>query len=170
MLYKFTKEDKLNYLVIPLVSIFLMNTIIPFLFWYYNNWSVGFYFEMMVMFTLPLLIMYYIPLIVLYINYFNKSKYVKLSFDEVNKEYIYDDGKEKVKFNWDDIDKAIFYMYLPKCKNGLIFLAWYDFYYVKIITKKEVIIITCLTCDKMMDMLPSDKITKKCVLLNNMIK
>ena len=170
MTYSYSNKNRFNYLGLPLVITLTLNILIPFLFWYFNQWPLRSFFELFLLVSMAAMILQYFPLILLHKNYLKKSKNIKLCYDEFNKEFIFKNKTDELKFNSKEIIKVDSYMYLPLCQGAPIFLFYHEYFYVKIYTEKGEIIVTCLTCSNILDILPKEKINKKCIVLNNLIK
>ena len=73
---------------LPLVITLTLNILIPFLFWYFNQWPLRSFFELFLLVSMAAMILQYFPLILLHKNYLKKSKNIKLCYDEFNN-YLY---------------------------------------------------------------------------------
>ena len=170
MTYSYSNKNRFNYLELPLIITLIPNILVPFLFWYFNQWPLRSFFELFLLVSMAATILYYFPLILLYKNYLKKSKNIKLDYDEFNKEYTFKNNTGELHFKTKEIVKVDSYMYKPLCEGAPIILSWHKYFYVKIYTEKDQIIVTCLTCSNILDILPEEKINKKCIVLNNLIK
>ncbi|WKK67017.1 hypothetical protein [Lutimonas zeaxanthinifaciens] len=170
MTYSYSNKNRFNYLELPLIKTLTINILLPFLVWYFYQWPLRYFFELFLLIFIAFAILEYFPVILLNKNYLKKSKNIKLDYDEFNKEYTFKDNTRELHFKTKEIVKIDSYMYKPLCEGGPILLSWYNYFYVKIYTEKDEIIVTCLTCSNILDILPEEKINKKCIVLNNLIK
>jgi hypothetical protein len=106
----------------------------------------------------PFLI-YFLPLIIFYHSYKKFDKDTVFKIDD-NK-YSYVNINKEISFFKEDIEKVFIYQSIPALNNRTIWLYWQQYFYVKIITIKEDIVLTSLVCDEIEKYLPEDKIERK---------
>lgn len=107
-------------------------------------------------------ILYLIPLLLLYFNHRNKSKSTVLIIDNQKKQFTYSSSNKILKFVIKDIKKIELFLTPTAYDKRIDWLFFGKYHYSKIFIKNgDIIKISCLVCDDINDIFPSELIIRK---------
>lgn len=161
--YRLNKEDTRKYLHKVLLQLFVYFVILLGVFVTYkgiNDFSL--IVEIIGIVLIVWGILFIFPLLLLYFNHRFYSKSIVLTYNEFENKLIYHSSKKEFTFTIDDIEKVELYL-TPNAYEKFIDWQYFGkYHYSKIYTKtNDVIIISCLVCDEIEDIIPEKLIKKK---------
>jgi hypothetical protein len=106
------------------------------------------------------LIVYLIPLLIIYFDYYKSNN--NSTFKISGKIFLYSENNEVIEFGINEIEKVVFNLSYPLFDKRIRLFFWDEYFYTQIKLKNgRNIFITCLLCDELEIIIPTNLIERK---------
>jgi hypothetical protein len=106
------------------------------------------------------LVVYLIPLLIIFFDYYKSNNNCTFKISE--KGYLYSEKNEIIEFGINEIEKVVFNLSYPLFDKRIRLFFWDEYFYTRIKLKNgKNIFITCLLCDELESIIPTNLIERK---------